>query len=159
MHPTTELTLVCINSIETLESVTFFTECLFFCLRLLLKHEVHLVHYIQCLSRFHVVTFHSVCRINFDEILFICFLKSRIGKRTTITIMEFPSQISPKYFCSFRTSFYTDMVVLTVIHRNLNCQFKVRNLLIGKIGVTRHQNIQVHTYILITLWPIKIEVF
>ena len=94
LNPTTELTLLCINSIETLESVIFFPECLFFCLRLLLTHEVHLLHYIQCLSRFHVVTFHSVCRINFDEILFICFLKSRIGKRTTTTIMEFQSQMS-----------------------------------------------------------------
>ena len=46
LNPTTELTLVCINSIETLESVIFFPECLFFSLRLLLTHEVHLLHYI-----------------------------------------------------------------------------------------------------------------
>ena len=116
LSSTTELTLVCINSIESIKSMIFIPECLFFCLRLLLTHEVHLLHYIQCLSRFHVVTFHSVCRINFDEILFICFLKSRIGKTKTITIMEFPSQMSKSiFFCYFRTSFYTEMAVLTVI--------------------------------------------
>ena len=48
------------------------------------KHKGDAAYYVLCPSRFHVVTFHSVCLINFDEILFICFLKPRFGNVCTM---------------------------------------------------------------------------